>query len=139
MQKPSAPDIADSFDFHRQHPEISIDQYVKVNALELADSIQHVEKIYLDKRFWVLLRDAHMGRSKIQAATELLREIRSAVVGEKILCPISESVFLELLKQQDLETRQATAQLIDEFSHGITLVPYEQRDGPGHPNFRDTQ
>lgn len=127
MQDSPAPDIAASFDFHRRHPEISIDQYVKAKALELAESIQGVEKIYLDKRFWVLLRDAHMGRSKIQPTYELLGEIRSAVTDGKILCPISESVFLELLKQQDLTTRQATAELIDEFSHGITLVPYEQR------------
>ena len=127
MQDPGAPDISASFDCHRRHPEISIDQHVKAKSLELANSIQGVEKIYLDKRFWVLLRDAHMGRSKIQAAGELLREIRSAVAGGKVLCPISESVFLELLKQQDLTTRQATAQLIDEFSHGVTLVPYEQR------------
>lgn len=127
MQEPTAPDIAASFEFHRRHPEISIDQYVKAKALELAESIQGLEKIYLDKRFWVLLRDAHMGRSKIQAADELLGKIRSAVTSGKVLCPISESVFLELLKQQDLTTRQATAELIDEFSHGITLVPYEQR------------
>ncbi len=127
MQEPTTPDIAASFEFHRRHPEISIDQYVKAKALELAESIQGLEKIYLDKRFWVLLRDAHMGRSKIQAVDELLGKIRSAVRSGKVLCPISESVFLELLKQQDLTTRQATAELIDEFSHGITLVPYEQR------------
>lgn len=127
MQKTTASYIADSFEFHRRHPEISIAQYVKAKSLELAESIQGLEKIYLDLRFWVLLRDAHMGRSKIQAAYALLGTIRSAVAIGKVLCPISESVFLELLKQQDLITRQATAELIDEFSHGITLVPYEQR------------
>jgi len=127
MKQSSAFDITASFEFHRRHPEISIDQYVKTKALELFESIQDLEKIYLDKRFWVLLRDAHMGRSKIQAAYELLSKIRNAVTNKKIICPISESVFLELLKQQDLTTRQATAELIDEFSHGITLVPYEQR------------
>lgn len=127
MKEPTASDIAASFEFHRRHPEISIDQYAKAKALELAESIQGLEKIYLDKRFWVLLRDAHMGRSKIQAAYELLGKIRIAVTSGKFLCPISESVFLELMKQQDLTTRQATAELIDEFSHGVTLVPYEQR------------
>lgn len=116
-----------SLEFHRQHPEISIEQYVKAKTLGLAESIQDMEKIYLDQRFWVLLRDAHMGRSNIQAAYRLLGTIRSAVTSGKILCPISESVFLELLKQQDLTTRQATAELIDEFSHGITIAPYEQR------------
>lgn len=127
MQEPTASDTAASFEFHRRHSQISIGQYVKKKSLDLAESIQGLDKIYLDLRFWVLLRDAHMGRSKIQAAYALLGSIRSAVTNGKVLCPISESVFLELLKQQDLTTRQATAELIDEFSHGITLVPYEQR------------
>lgn len=127
MQEPTAPEIAASFEIHRRHPKISLDQYVKAKTVELAESIRGLEKIYLDTRFWVLLRDAHMGRSNIQAADALLGKIRSAVTSGKVLCPISESVFLELLKQQDLTTRQATAELIDEFSHGITLVPYEQR------------
>ncbi|MGL6535676.1 hypothetical protein ACSZNU_00975 [Aeromonas hydrophila] len=127
MEEPTASDIPAAFEFHRRHPEISLGQYVKAKSLALAESIQDLEKIYLDQRFWVLLRDAHMGRSKIQSAGALLSAIRSAVKSGKVLCPISESVFLELLKQQDLTTRQATAELIDEFSHGITLVPYEQR------------
>jgi len=100
LREPTAPDIAASFDYHRQHPEISIDQHVKVKTLELAESIKDVEKIYLDKRFWILLRDAQMARSKIQPAYELLGEIRSAVTGGKALCPISESIFLELLKNK---------------------------------------
>jgi hypothetical protein len=127
MREPTAVGMAASFEYHRQHPEITIEQHVKAMALVLAESLKGVEKIYLDKRFWVLLRDAHMARSMIQPAYELLGEIRSAVKGGKALCPISESVFLELLKQQDLTTRQATAALIDEFSHGITLVPSDQR------------
>jgi hypothetical protein len=127
MRESTNPNIAASFEYHREHPEITIDQHVKAMALELAESIKGVEKIYLDKRFWVLLRDAHMARSKIQPAYELLGELRNAVKGRKALCPISESVFAELLKQQDLTTRRATAALIDEFSHGITLVPYNQR------------
>lgn len=127
MQRFKVPDISASCDFHRRHPEISIDQHVKEKALELTESIHGVEKIYLDTRFWVLLRDAYMERSTVRAADELLGEIRAAVAGKKALCPISESVFLELMKQQDLITRRATASLIDEFSHGVTLVPYEQR------------
>ena len=127
MREPSTPDMAASFEYHRRHPEITVDQHVKAMALELAESLKGVETIYLDKRFWVLLRDAHMARSKIQSAYELLGEIRNTVKGGKAICPISESVFLELLKQQDLTTRQATAALIDEFSNGITLVPSDQR------------
>lgn len=68
-----------------------------------------------------------MGRSKLPVADQLLSEIKGAVEKDVFFCPISESVFLELLKQQDIKTRHATAELIDEFSHGVTLVPYQQR------------
>ena len=72
MREPTALGMAASFEYHRQHPEITIDQHVKAMALVLAESLKGVEKIYLDKRFWVLLRDAHMARSMIQSAYELL-------------------------------------------------------------------
>ncbi len=127
MPRPDFSTSVEAITFHREHPEVSIDSYVKARALELGASIREIGKVYLDKRFWVLLRDAHMGRSRQPAIAQLLSEIRAAVKQGTILCPISESVFLELLKQQDLRTRRATAELIDEFSHGVTLVPYEQR------------
>jgi len=127
VQKTNDEALEESIRFHLEHPEISIDSHVKTRGLELWASIRDAEKVYLDKRFWVLLRDAHMGRSNHSAAAQLLRELRAAVEHGTIICPISESVFLELLKQQDLQTRRATAELIDEFSGGVTLVTYEQR------------
>jgi hypothetical protein len=127
MQKNNYMISAESIRFHQEHPEISIDRYVKTRMLELWDSICSAKKVYLDKRFWILLRDANMGRSTDSAAEQLLYEVKAAVERGTILCPISESIFLELLKQQDLQTRRATAELIDDLSHGVTLVPFEQR------------
>lgn len=127
MRKVAFDFSAESTAHHRKHPEISVDSHVRTRTIALGASILKIGKVYLDKRFWVLLRDAHMGRSKVGATSLLLSEIRSAVKQGAILCPISESVFIELLKQQDLSTRRATAELIDEFSQGVTLVPYEQR------------
>lgn len=42
---------------------------------------------------------------------------------------MSESVFLELLKQSDASTRTATAELIDELSLGVTLTTNQARFG----------
>jgi hypothetical protein len=39
MREPTAPDIAASFEYHRQHPEVTIDQHVKAMALKLAESL----------------------------------------------------------------------------------------------------
>jgi hypothetical protein len=127
MQKISYTSSVEAILFHKRHPEISLDSLVKNRMIELWTSICDIEKVYLDKRFWILLRDAHMGRSNQSAQTQLLRELRGAVERGFIICPISETVFLELIKQQDIQTRKATAELIDELSHGVTLVPHQQR------------
>lgn len=47
----------------------------------------------------------------------------------KVFFPISESVFVELLKHQNIQTRRATANIIDELSLGITLATEELRIG----------
>lgn len=127
MQKSNPSELAEAISKHRESPDISVVAHAKKRALELNASISGIKKVYLDKRFWVLLRDAHMGRSKLPSSESLLNVLKNAVESGNILCPISESVFLELLKQQDLSTRRATAELIDELSHGVTLVPFDQR------------
>lgn len=127
MQKPIPNELAEAISKHSKSPDISVEAYVKTRALELNASISGIDKVYLDKRYWVLLRDAHMKRSKLPSSDRLLNVLKTAVESGKVLCPISESVFLELLKQQDLNTRRATAELIDELSRGVTLIPFDQR------------
>jgi hypothetical protein len=66
-------------------------------------------------------------RSDENGAKELLAQLKRAVREGAPICPISESVLLKLLKQDDLETRQATADLVDSLSCGVTLVHSDQR------------
>lgn len=129
MLNPSQQDVSKAIAHHLQHPGISIDTYVKRRAIELGSSLSSFTKVYLDKRFWILLRDASMGRSTCSAVHRLLNSLRLAVQKGDLICPISDSIFFELLKQEDIRTRRSTAELIDELSHGVTLVPREQRIG----------
>jgi hypothetical protein len=125
--KIDASKLHESFDRHRALPEVSIDQYVRSRELALADSVLTKQRVYLDKNYWVLVREAAMGRTTPEAAHALLAGLRSRVTSGGSICPISESLFMELMKQSDLETRNATAELIDELSLGVTLVPHETR------------
>jgi len=127
MQYTEQSELVDTINKHRQYPHISIDEHAKSKSVELSASIDGVTKVYLDKRFWILLRDAHLGRSKQSSSEYLLCALRESVKRGAVICPISESIFLELLKQQDLYTRRATAELIDELSLGLTVVPFDQR------------
>jgi len=95
--------------------------------LSLGQEVANRERVYLDKRYWILLRDVEIGRSSNMDVKELLNSLRDRVKLGVCICPISESVFAELLKQDDPYTRKATARLIDELSAGVTLVPYPDR------------
>lgn len=119
--------VAAAIQAHRSRPTIGIDEYLKRRSMALGQAVLARRRIYFDKCFWIMCRDAELGRSKNSSGPALLGTVRSAVRSGKVICPISESLFFELLKQQDLRTRAKTAALIDEFSLGVTLVPLPQR------------
>jgi hypothetical protein len=114
-------------EFHRNNPDVSLQSYMRLKRIQLGVTVASVQRIYLDMRFWILFRDVSLGRSADNATSELLAFLKLSVSQGRSVCPISESVFSELLKQSDDSTRLATAQLIDELSQGITLIPFHDR------------
>jgi len=115
------------FDFHRQHPDVSLESHVRRKRIELGLEVSSLQRIYLDIRFWIMLRDVVLGRCQDEAVIALLNFLRETVSTGRAICPISESVLMELLKQRDPITRNATAQLIDDLSLGVALVPIDER------------
>ncbi len=116
-----------SFETHRLNPDVTTDEYVRARRIQLGKSVMDRERVYLDKRYWIILRNVVLGRNDAQSSIELLAALRARVNSKLSICPISATLFLELLKQQDLHTRQATAVLIDELSEGVTLAPHPER------------
>lgn len=114
-------------DYHRANPHVSTEDYVRSKRIALGQEVAKRERVYLDKRYWILLRDVEIGRSTNGFIQNLLNHLRKRVTSGVSICPISESVFFELLKQEDYDTRKATASLIDELSAGITLIPFHER------------
>jgi len=57
----------------------------------------------------------------------LLRLITVAVSAGQLICPISEDVFQEVIKQTDVETLRATVVLIDSLSAGVSLISHDER------------
>jgi hypothetical protein len=119
--------LHESFDRHRTSPGVSIDQYVRSCQLALAEAVLAKQRVYLDKNYWILVRQAAMQRPASEAAHSLLASLRQRVKSGITICPISESLFIEMMKQSDLETRKATASLIDDLSEGVTLIPQPTR------------
>jgi hypothetical protein len=116
-----------NIDYHRKTPQISIDQHVRRRVIALGQRLDPRLPVYLDTKFWIILRKAALDPRKFEEGNELLRRLRSAVANGAIFCPISESIFFELMKQSDGGSRLATARLIDELSLGATLVPHQMR------------
>lgn len=112
---------------HRKAPQISIDQHVRRCVIELGQRLAFRQPVYLDMNFWIILRKAVLDPRNCEEGIELLRRLRSEVASGAIFCPISESIFFELMKQSDGGSRLATARLIDELSLGVTLVPHQMR------------
>lgn len=119
--------IRTTIETHRTSPDMTIDEYVRSRRIQLGISVMDRERVYLDKRYWIILRDVLLGRNTDPASKVLLEALRAKVHSKQCICPISETLFLELLKQEDMHTRKKTAILIDELSKGVTLAPHPER------------
>ena len=83
--------------------------------------------VYLDIKFWIILRDVLVGLRNAPVEKQLLSELREGVERGSLFCPISDASFGELLKNANVESRRITAKLIDQLSLGVTLIPYDLR------------
>lgn len=113
--------IAERFALHRATPQITADEHVRRRIIELGEWVMARDRIYLDKCFWIYLRDARMRVPCPPGTSDLLDALVAGVAAGRLVCPISDALFLELMKQSDLTTRGATAELIDELSCSVTL------------------
>ncbi len=106
---------------------MTIEDYTRQHQIALAHAIRPRAKVYLDLCFWIRLRDVMSGRSSDVKAIALLAVLRSGVARGCLICPISESTFMELTKQTDPSSRMATARLIDDLSLGVSLASIDHR------------
>lgn len=103
---------------------MSIERHSRARQIELGQSLEGRRKIYLDMRFWIIARDTALGVRTDPAARKLLHHLRRGVASGRLVCPISASMFLELMKQPYSPGRRiGTAQLIDELSLGTSMIP----------------
>jgi hypothetical protein len=112
---------------HLQTPGATVEQYARSKRIALAHEIRGAQKIYLDTKFWILLRDARLGRPDSNDVGKLLQILETLVLRRKVLCPLSVDTFAEIFKQSDPSTLRATVQLIDDLSMGISILELGER------------
>lgn len=120
-------EIADAFDKHRSEPDKSLDAYLKERLLLMGQSVAHRHKVYLDTKYWLLLRDFAMGKLHDESIGRLSRLLHQGVSEAQLVCPISASTFMEISAQSDPETLRCSAQLIDTLSCGISALAWDER------------
>lgn len=119
--------FVDTFEFHKNNPEQAPHDYYRSIRLKLSEQVLDKKIIYLDTKFWVLMRKGLLDPIDYPLENELLTlAIELSSQGECIF-PISEDVFLEVMKQTDERTLKATAELIDKLSQGISSISSEER------------
>ena len=116
-----------SFSRYPRSFEDPIDDHVRRAVVALGEKLVGKRAVYLDTNYWIRLRDANRGRKGTQKTVDLLRLLRHGVARGTLFCPISEAVFIELMKQEDPSSRVSTAALIDDLSLGVTLIQESER------------
>jgi hypothetical protein len=108
---------------HLHTPHIGIEEHIAARRTTLSHSLQGKTAIYLDVRFWVMVREVRDGSSINSAEREIVDHLEALVNQGLAFCPIAEPTFSELMKQGDLGQRVATARAVDDLSCGASLLP----------------
>jgi hypothetical protein len=114
--------VVNTFSHHKQHPQVSYAAHIRAQHIALGEFIAETKKIYLDTKFWLILRDVELGRINDPDARKLLDLLRSLAASGRAVCPISREIFREVFGQSDSTTLTITLKLIDQFSKQICLL-----------------
>lgn len=120
-------EFVDTFEYHRSTPEICFDTYVRSRRIELGESLQSKTKIYLDTKYWIYFRDVLLGRKTEGPLYDAYHILDSLCESGEVVCPISEDIFYEILKQDDHQTLASSIELMERFSKGICIASQSER------------
>jgi len=119
--------FVNTFALHRAQPQVSYEAYVASRSLELGEWVATKKRIYLDTKFWILLRNSAIGRDSEPAIKSLLERLYYLVESGVAICPLSLEIFREIFAQSDAHTLAACAELIDRLSKGVCQVEKDSR------------
>ena len=99
--------------------DISASKYLDLYQRQLALGIGAIPKLYLDTKFWGILRDAERGVDG--AGAPLLAKIRELVRSNRIVCVCQAATFLEIAKQSK-DSLEVVTGLVNELTGSIVIV-----------------
>lgn len=72
--------------------------------------------LYMDLNFWIWLVEGTTNKH-----IKIRKTISKLVKQDKLVCPVSPTLLLEIKKQEDLKKRKQRCELMDQFSKGLSL------------------
>lgn len=105
----------------------NIFSYLQAKKRILQKSISNRKKIYLDLKYWIKCREIKTGVSTNIKEKQIYNLLKKLVETDKIICPITDAVFLEVLKQKNMTLRNETSMLLSELSKSVIIETFLQR------------
>lgn len=121
------PIFRERFEFHLATPFVSSDQYRLHRDCQRGQRALSSTRIYVDTNHWIGLRDVHRGISAKASYVRLLEVLQQLTKARRAVVVLSDQLITELCHQADSESREATAEVIDELSDGVTIVGFDRR------------
>jgi hypothetical protein len=112
---------------HAAVPQIPPDIYLSAKEFALGLEISQKTRIFLDTRYWLLIRDHVRGNRVDTQIGELLTLLRTLVHDDRAICPVAAPVLGELLKQTDSASLALTFELVDDLSASVAIQPELRR------------
>ena len=114
--------LDEAFRKHLSSPETTFDEHLAKRRVDLNHELEGKKLVYMDTKHWVNLCHVVL---KTRHATPLYTEVFGLLKllrqKSRICCPVSATLFEELMRQTDKSTRQATAQVMDSLGGGACL------------------
>ncbi len=107
---------------------VEIDNLIRQTKIQLGIQLKQKFKVYLDINFWIRMRECLKGSPKNSKYMKLFELLVESVSNEKAICPVSQRIYSELLKQTDYESRINSARVMDKLSQGITILSEPERE-----------
>ena len=105
---------------------IDIDTYYKMIGLDSSDEMLSKHRVYLDMNFWIWMREAAAGNPRSDVIFKLWGKLSDLADRGKVVCPISYTVFKELLKQSP-ERRAKSSEIVDRLAGRYCIVNPQAR------------
>jgi len=114
-------DLAQIVNDYPSNP-ISFTEYKKLRIEKLNQLLGSKTTIYLDLKFLIKLRDS-ISEGNTSIYKRIFFKLRQLVDEGKVICPISDCIIDEILKQTSIKTREKTALILDIVCRNISLAP----------------